>query len=208
MLRLDYHEVLDSTRGELIKLGALVRDALRHALRAFEEGDTALAGRIIADDQMDLLRRKVETSCVELLWRQQPLAGELREVTAIHEIAIDLGIIVGHVNEIAKQAIKVASLDSCPDTAQVRLVAQRTEAMLSDALNAFEKRDSRLAESVYSHAEEVEDAYTPAIEAIQSQMQANPDSVACGVSLLFQMTALQRIAERAENIAWHTEEML
>src|SRR5579872_6718695 len=109
MLRVDFHDALDTARRDLITLGALTEDALRHALRAFKNADTAMAGRIVADDNLDLLRRKVESTCVELLWRQQPLASELREVTAIHEIATDLGIIDGHINEIAKQAIKVAS---------------------------------------------------------------------------------------------------
>lgn len=208
MLRVDYHEVLESTRRDLIKLGALTHDALRSAIKAFDDGDTAMAGRIIADDQMDLLRRKIEAACVELIWRQQPIAGELREVTAIHEIAIDLGIIMGHVNEIAKQAIRVAASESCPDAKEVHHVALMTEAMLKDAVNAFDRRDAQLAESVYARSDEVEEHYSPVIESIQRQMQKNPESIACGVSLLFEMTALQRIAERASNIAWHTEEML
>lgn len=207
-MRVEYHEVLDSTRRDLVRLGAMSHDALRHAVKAFATNDTAMAGRVIADDQMDLLRRKIEAACVDLIWRQQPIAGELREVTAIHEIAIDLGIVLGHVNEIAKQAIKVASTDVCPDTKEVNHIATMTEAMLKDAMHAFEHRDAKLAESVYARAEEVEDHYTPVIESIQGQMQENSDSISCGVGLLFEMTALQRIAERAANIAWHVEEML
>jgi phosphate transport system protein len=200
--------MLDTTRRDLVGLGALTVDALRSAVKAFSSGDTAMAGRIIADDQMEAQRRKIEAACVELIWRQQPIAGELREVTAIHEIAIDLGIVLGHVNEIAKQAIKVATADVCPDTKEVHQVSTMTEGMLKDALHAFEHRDGKLAESVYARADEVEDHYTPVIESIQSQMQRDPASVACGVALLFEMTALQRIAERAANIAWHTEEMV
>ncbi len=207
-MRADYHEVLDTTRRDLTQLGALTKDALHFALQAFKKRDTAMAGRIIADDQMDLLRRRIETTCVELLWRQQPVASELREVTAIHEIAIDLGIVMGQVNEIAKQAIRVAATEACPDTSDVDKVATMTEAMLGDAMHSFEKRDEELVASVYALADEVEDSYTPALEAIQGQMQANSSAVTCGISLLFEMTALQRIAERAENIAWHTEEML
>jgi len=208
LLRADYHEVLDTARRDLTQLGALTKDALHYALQAFKKRDTAMAGRIIADDQMDLLRRKIETTCVELLWRQQPVASELREVTAMHEIAIDLGIAMGQVNEIAKQAIKAATADACPETTNVHKVAAMTESMLGDAMQAFDKRDAELAESVYARAQQVEDYYTPVIEEIQDQMQADPNAVSCGVSLLFEMTALQRIAERAENIAWHTEEML
>ena len=209
LLRLDYHEMLDSTRRDLIKLGAQTRDALQYAVKAFNTNDTAMAGRIIADDQMDTERAaKSKRRASSWIWRQQPLASELREVTAIHEIAIDLGIILGHVNEIAKQAIKISSADVCPDTKEVHHVALMTETMLKDAMHSFEHRDKHLAASVYKRSDEVEDHYTPVIESVQKQMQENPESVSCGVALLFEMTALQRIAERAANIAWHAEEML
>jgi phosphate transport system protein len=208
LLRVDFHEALESTRLELIKLGALTLDALRHALKAFQEGDTALAGRIIADDQLEPLRRRIEAACIELLWRQQPVAGELREVTGMHEIATDLGIVIGLVNEIAKQAIRAAGTTKCPDSSEVRKVAQLTETMLRDALQSFEKRDANLATTAYDRADQVEDFYSPVVDEIQNYMQEHPDSVACGVSLLFELTALQRIAERAESIAWHTDEML
>lgn len=208
MLRVDYHEVLDTTRRDLIKLGALTLDALRHALKAFKESDTTLAGRIVADDHMEGLRRNIEAACIELLWRQQPIASELREVTAMHEIAIDLGIVIGHVNEIAKQAIRAAGTSSCPDMNDVQRIAQITTTMLANALQSFEKKDEHLAATAYGRAEEVEDCYTPAVDSIQQYMQENPESVACGISILLELTALQRIAERAENIAWHTDEMI
>jgi phosphate transport system protein len=207
-LRADYHEALVTTRGELIQLGALVVDALHHAIKAFKDSDAALAGRIIADDQIEERRRRIEAACVELLWRQQPVASELRAVTAMHEIAIDLGIVMRHVNDIAKQAVKAASMETCPDTTSVLQVGEMTEALLKDALQSFDSRDADGASSMYVRADAIEECYTPIIEEIQSAMQTNPESVACGVAILLKLTALQRIAERAENIAWHTEEML
>jgi phosphate transport system protein len=170
-----------------------------------------MAGRIIADDQMDTLRRRIIATCVELLWRQQPVAGELREVTAIHEMAIDLGIIDDQVMEIAKQAIRVAAAAANGDRVEypnAQKIAYTTEAMLTDAMRAFEERNPDLAESVYARADEIEEAYPVVIEEIQARMEADPEAVGHGVSVLFGMTALQRIAERIENIAWHTEEML
>jgi phosphate transport system protein len=126
----------------------------------------------------------------------------------MHEIAVDLGIVIGHVNEIAKQAIRAAGETSCPDSTEVRKVAEITESMLADALRSFEKKDEQLATTAYDRADQVDDYYTPVVDSIQEYMQEHPDAVACGVSLLLELTALQRIAERAENIAWHTDEMI
>jgi phosphate transport system protein len=208
LLRVEYHEKLESTRGELISLGALVIDAQHQALKALNAGDTALAGRIIADDQMDLMRRAIEQSSIELLWRQQPMASELREVTTIHEIAVDLGIIIGYVTDVAKQAIRASNAASCPDTSDVQRVAVAAETMLTEAMRAFKERDAAGANRVYTQAEKVEAEFTPVVESIEMYMQEHPDSVACCVPLLFVLTAEQRICDRAENIAWHTEEML
>lgn len=208
MLRVEYHEKLEATRSELISLGALVLDALHHALKSLRESDTRLAGRIVADDQLDRIRRAVESSCIELIWRQQPIASELREVTAMHEIAIDLGIIAGYVNDIAKQAIRAAGAKSCPDTSEVKRVADMAEEMLAEAMRTFKDRDEASTQSVYSKAELVEDQYSPVVASIERSMKEQPETVDCCVPLLFVLTALQRICDRAQNIAWHTEEML
>jgi phosphate transport system protein len=208
LLRVEYHEKLEETRTELIILGALVVDAQHQALKALTSGDTALAGRIIADEKMDLMRRAIEQSAIELLWRQQPIASELREVTTIHEIAVDLGIIIGYVMDVAKQAIRATNASSCPDTTDVRRVAEAAETMLTEAMRAFKERDADRAHHVYTTAEQAENEFTPVVETIERYMQDHPDSVACCVPLLFVLTAEQRICDRAENIAWHTEEML
>lgn len=207
MLRIDYHETLEKTRGDLVQLGALTLDALRCALASLRTADTAMAGRIVADDQLERLRRRIDASCLELLWRQQPLGGELRAITAMHEISLDLGIVQGHVNEIAKQAFR-ASGDVRPESSEMHRLGATTESVLRDALTAFERRDAELVRVVYAREEEIDDLYTPTVETIQERMKEDPEAVATGVSLLFVLIALQRIAERAQNIAWHTEEML
>lgn len=78
-MRTAYHEALDGTRLDVVRLGALAADAIRSSVEALENRDAALGARVIAgDDVIDDLRRKVEAACIELIWRQQPVAGAAR----------------------------------------------------------------------------------------------------------------------------------
>ena len=87
-MRTAYHEALEATRLDVVRLGALAADAIRVAVEALDSRDTASAARVVAgDDTIDDLRRKIEAACIELIWRQQPVAGELREIAAMLEIA-------------------------------------------------------------------------------------------------------------------------
>jgi phosphate transport system protein len=80
-MRAAYHEALEQARLDVVRLGALVGDAVQSSVTSLEKRDTALAARVIAgDDDVDGLRRRVEQTCIELIWKQQPVAGELRQV--------------------------------------------------------------------------------------------------------------------------------
>jgi len=90
-MRTAYHQTLEKTRLDVVRLGALAADAVHSATQALERRDVTLAGRVIAgDDEIDEMRRGVEASCIELIWKQQPVAGELRAIAGMLQIVTDL----------------------------------------------------------------------------------------------------------------------
>jgi phosphate transport system protein len=110
-MRTAYHQALENTRLDVVRLGALVSDAIRSATQALERRDVVLAGRVVAgDDEIDDTRRRVETSCIELIWKQQPVAGELRQIAGMLQIVTDLERIGDYAVDIAKNAIKLADV--------------------------------------------------------------------------------------------------
>ncbi|HEY4440483.1 MAG TPA: PhoU domain-containing protein [Candidatus Elarobacter sp.] len=114
-MRTAYHQALENTRLDVVRLGALVSDAIRSATQSLERRDVVLAGRVVAgDDEIDDTRRRVETSCIELIWKQQPVAGELRQIAGMLQIVTDLERIGDYAVDIAKNAIKLADVSVRP----------------------------------------------------------------------------------------------
>jgi len=208
-LRVSYHEALEAAHLDVVRLGALAGDAIHAAVTALERRDSALAARVITgDDAIDDLRRKVEAACLELLWRQQPVAGELRQVAAMLEIATDLERIADYAVDISKNATKLADIPLRPAKVEVGRIGAIAQTLLAEAMKAYTERDANLAERVIEGDDAIDELYNRGIEALQEEMQADSDLVRPGSLMLFVLASLERVGDRAQNIAWHTKEML
>lgn len=208
-MRTAYHEALEATRLDVVRLGALAGDAIRVAVEALEKRETSAAARVIAgDDAIDDLRRKIEASCIELIWRQQPVAGELREIAAMLEIATDLERIGDYGVDIAKHAIKLADVPLRPVRIEIDRIAELAIATLVGAMRAYTERDAELASRVIDEDDEVDRQYKRSVRALEAEMQSDPEMVPAGARILFVLAELERVGDRANNIAWHTKEMI
>lgn len=208
-MRTAYHQALDNTRLDVVRLGALVSDAIRSATQALERRDAILAGRVIAgDDEIDDTRRRVEAACIQLIWKQQPVAGELREIAGMLQIVTDLERIGDYAVDIAKNAIKLADVPVRPASVEVGRIADLAHEMLEDVMRAYRERDRALADRVIEQDDEVDVLYRQGLEALQGEMQRDPGTVPAGTLLLFVISIIERVGDRAQNIAWHTKDML
>jgi phosphate transport system protein len=208
-MRTAYHQALENTRLDVVRLGALVSDAIRSATHALERRDVVLAGRVIAgDDEIDDTRRRVEAACIQLIWKQQPVAGELREIAGMLQIVTDLERIGDYAVDIAKNSIKIADVPVRPASIEVGLIANLAHQMLEDVMRAFRERDGALADKVIERDDEVDILYRNGLEALQAEMQHDSGTVPAGTLLLFVISIIERVGDRAQNIAWHTKDML
>ena len=208
-MRAAYHEALEQARLDVVRLGALVGDALLASVNSLEKRDTTLAARVIAgDDDVDSLRRKVEASCFEIIWRQQPVAGELRQVSAMLQIVTDLERIGDYAVEISKHSIKLSDVAIRPARVEIGRISAIAIEMLREAMRAYTEGDEKTADVVIDQDDEVDNLYHRGIDALQQEMQADPGIVRAGTIMLFVLTNMERVGDRAQNIAWHTKEML
>jgi len=208
-MRTAYHEALEEARLDVVRLGALVGDAVQAAVTSLEKRDTTLAARVIAgDDDVDGLRRRVEQSCIELIWKQQPVAGELRQVAAMLEIVTDLERIGDYAVDISKNSIKLADVAIRPARVEIGRIASIAIEMLREVMRAYTERDAAVAEAVIARDDEVDALYARGIEALQEEMQADSLMVRPGAIMLFVLANLERVGDRAQNVAWHTKDML
>jgi phosphate transport system protein len=208
-MRAAYHEALEQARLDVVRLGALVGDALNASVVSLERRDTTLAARVIAgDDEVDALRRRVEQTCIELIWKQQPVAGELRQIAAMLEIVTDLERIGDYAVEISKNSIKLADVAIRPARVEIGRIAAIASEMLREVMRAYTERDAAVAEAVIARDDEVDLLYARGIEALQDEMQVDSGKVRAGTIMLFVLANLERAGDRAQNVAWHTKEML
>jgi phosphate transport system protein len=208
-MRTAYHEALEAARLDVVRLGALVGDAVAAAVGSLERRDTSLAARVIAgDDDVDMLRRRVEQTCIELIWKQQPVAGELRQVAAMLEIVTDLERIGDYAVEIAKLSIKLTDVAIRPARVEIGRIAAIALEMLRETMRSYTESDATIAELVIQRDDEVDALYARGIEALQDEMQADSGMVRAGTIMLFVLANLERVGDRAQNVAWHTKEML
>ncbi|MBD5656534.1 MAG: phosphate signaling complex protein PhoU [Candidatus Eremiobacteraeota bacterium] len=208
-MRTAYHQALEQARLDVVRLGALVADAVQASVTSLEKRDTTLAARVIAgDDDVDGLRRRVEQSCIELIWKQQPVAGELRQVAAMLEIVTDLERIGDYAVEISKHSIKLSDVAIRPARVEIGRIASIATEMLREVMRAYTERDVAIAEAVIARDDEVDALYARGIEALQDEMQADSVMVRAGTIMLFVLANLERVGDRSQNVAWHTKEML
>jgi phosphate transport system protein len=208
-MRAAYHEQLEAARIDVVRLGALAAEAVQHAVTALEKRDTDLAARVIAgDDEIDDLRRKIEAACIQLIWKQQPVAGELRQIAAMLQIVVDLERIGDYAVDIAKHSIKLADVSLRPARVEIGRMAAIANEMLRDVMRAYTEGDAASAEAVIARDDELDKLYHRGIEALQDEMQQDSGVVLAGTLMLFVLAELERLGDRAQNIAWHTKEML
>ncbi len=173
-MRTAYHQALDNARLDVVRLGALTLDAIRSATHALERRDGALAARVIAgDDEIDDTRRRVESACIELIWKQQPVASELRAIAGALQIVTDLERIGDYAVDISKNAIKLIDVPIRPASVEIGQIAAVAQTMLADAMRAYREGDAVVADSVIERDDEVDRLYRSGIEALQSEMQAD-----------------------------------
>ncbi|HVA38803.1 MAG TPA: phosphate signaling complex protein PhoU [Candidatus Dormibacteraeota bacterium] len=209
MARTAYHEALERTRLDVLRMGALAEEAVRNSIAAMDRRDTELARRVIAgDDTLDDLRRKVEAACIELLWRQQPLASELRTIAAMLETIVDLERVGDYGVEIAKRAIAIADMPVRPANVEILKMGTIAADMLHDVVTAFSDQNVELCQLVIDRDDEVDIRYHNGIRALQVAMEEDSRMVAAATQLLFTLSSVERIGDRAQNIAWHVKEML
>jgi phosphate transport system protein len=208
-MRTAYHQALDNARLDVVRLGALTLDAIRSATHALERRDGALAARVIAsDDEIDDTRRRVEAACIELIWKQQPVASELRAIAGALQIVTDLERIGDYAVDISKNGIKLIDVPVRPASVEIGQIAAVAQTMLADAMRAYREGDAEVADSVIRRDDEVDMLYRSGIEALQTEMQADSGVVPAGTILLFVLATIERVGDRAQNIAWKTKDVV
>ncbi len=186
----------------IMHIGGLVEDAVDRSLKALLDRDVDAGTSVIeGDDVIDDLELEVEEKCLDFLALRQPVAGDLRLVTAIMKINSDLERIGDLAVNIAERSEVLAAVESLPFRPDVSRMAAVTKLMVKKGLDALVKRDPRLALRVWEMDVEPDRLYREIIGEASHFMQLHPNRTGDTLHLLGALRNLERIADHATNIA-------
>jgi phosphate transport system protein len=202
MNRLSFDYELHQLNQALIALGGMAESSIENAVLALRKQDVALAGKIIeGDDAIDRQEHIVEKKCISIIGRHQPLAIDLRTVSAALKVITDLERIADNSTNIAELVIDMAGEPYIKPLIDIPILSDITREMVKEALNAYIERDQDLAQAVIQRDDEADMVYKRIVQDLMALMQQNPATVRQGVSLLFIAKCLERVADHAVNVA-------
>ncbi|MDR1013642.1 MAG: phosphate signaling complex protein PhoU [Coriobacteriales bacterium] len=212
MAREFFDEQLERLDTELLRMGALVERALDGALHVLEDGDGALAARLVeADDAIDQKEREIESLCLDLLLRQQPVARDLRRISAVLKMVTDIerigdqaADIGGIVLDMGRDRAGGQAWISAPSLQQARhLVALGSAArsQVSAAIDAFVSGDLGQARQVIADDATVNGLFAAARSELFDWMRRSDEEQHDAIDLLLVAKYFERIGDHAQNIA-------
>ena len=193
---------LEKIKKRILSLGAIVEERVHLAIKAIELRDADIAERIIkSDHEIDEMEVEVEEECLKILALYQPVAIDLRFLTAVIKINNDLERIADEAVNIARRVSIIAKREKLDISFDYSLMAGKAEYMLKKSLDAFVNMDIDLALKVCTLDDEVDEMLREAYDRIKQAIGEYPDRVGYLINLLLISRHLERIADHGTNIA-------
>ena len=201
MPRSRFDHQLETLNTELITMGALVETTIASAAKALMEGDRTQAKRIAQNDsQIDGMEKSIESLCLKLLLQQQPVARDLRLISAALKMITDMERIGDQAADIAEICLTLSEIPGL-DLEMIPQMAQTTISMVKDSIDAFVARDQKLAAEVIDRDDVVDDLFLQVKHRLVVLIQQNSAQGEAIADMLMVAKYLERIGDHATNIA-------
>ncbi len=202
MMRYKFDAQLELLNDELIEMGALIEHAIQSACAALSSRSTEAARQAIAfDREIDEKETQIETLCLKLLLQQQPVARDLRLISAALKMITDMERIGDQAADISEIVIMMEGTMGYTQPDEIESMAAAPIRMVTESIVAFVKRDAELAQAVIDSDDEVDDLFVKAREQLVTRIANDPASGAYTLDLFMIAKYLERIGDHAVNIA-------
>ena len=200
-MRNRFDQQLYELNREMIEMGAMCEEAIAAAAKALSTGDIALAEKVRANSgAIDQMERDIEDRCMKLLLHQQPVARDLRLISAALKMITDMERIGDQAEDIA-EIVTFLNGHTMEDMQLVEEMARATIEMVISSVDAFVKKDVELAEKVIAR-DDIVDTYFSRIKCgIFSMITKVPANGEFALDLLMIAKYFERIGDHATNIA-------
>lgn len=197
-----FQQDLDLLKTRLLEMGGLAEDRVRSAVDALVARNAGAVERVLAGDgPINQLHIEIDERCFKLLALQQPMAVDLRAIVAAVKINTDLervGDLAINIAEAARRYMRHAPVKQLIDIPRMATLAQ---AMLRDALDAYVRRDTALAEAVLNEDDGLDALKTQVFRELLTYMLQDPTTIEPALDLILVSRHLERIGDHATNVA-------
>ena len=193
---------LDRLKESLVRMAGLAEQQVGKAVEALLARDVEQAREVIdRDPEVDDLELAIDNQAISLLALQQPMARDLRFITMAMKIGNDLERVGDHAVNIADVLAYIVEAPPLPRLPELEEMSGICNEMLTDALDAFVRADARLAHTIGSRDDRVDELHENVFRIVLTHMMEDPRKIGAGIDMILVSRNLERIADLATNIA-------
>jgi phosphate transport system protein len=197
-----FQKELQQLKEDLLKMAALVEEAINTAVQSLVKRDSDLAKKTFeGEDKINDMELAIDESCLKLLALRHPMAADLRFITSAMKIITDLERMGDQAVNIAERAISLNQEPQLKPYIDIPKMAEITQSMVKDVLDAFVNQDPKLARSVCERDDLVDGLNDQVFRELLTFMMSDPQTVTRAVHLMIVCRCLERIGDHATNIA-------
>lgn len=196
-----FDEKLTELRDLLLEMATGTEASIDMAMTALKTRDMDLARKVIdGDDVIDALEQRIETLCLELIARQQPIAADLRLISMVLKMITDIERIADHSTDISEITLRLGQEEPIKPLVDIPKMAEVAREMVHHAIRAFVNNDMELAVEVCRRDDEVDNLFAKIILDLSTMMKADPAVVDRAIDLILIAKYLERVGDHATNI--------
>ncbi len=200
-MRTRFDEQLELLNKDLVLMGVMCEKVISLSSQALLDGNAQTAEKVASiGAEIDEKERTIEAFCLKLLLQQQPVARDLRQISAALKMVTDMERIGNQAGDIAEMIpfLKEKGGEGCEPIGKMAL---ETSAMVTNSINAFVKQDVQAARAVIAHDDVVDDLFRQVRESLIKMIRSHPDQGDYAMDLLIIAKHFERTGDHAVNIA-------
>lgn len=201
-MRIKFDEQLNYLNQQMIKMGNMIEENIQSSIRAFLNQDIETAKQLVEKDtDVDHMQKEIENICFNLLIQQQPVAKDLRAITAAMKMVTDMERIGDHAADISEVTIVMSGKKDENTMRLISKMAVSATQMLIESIDAYVQKDMTKAYEVIREDETVDSLFVEVKEALVNLIARDPKSGEQELDLLMVAKYLERIGDHATNLA-------
>ena len=201
-MRTRFDEQLKEMNNSLIQMGALIENAIALANKALVEQNSTLAKQAIdCDNEINEIEKHIESQCLKLILRQQPIASDLRLISTALKMITDMERIGDHATDISEITLQLSDAVYIKKLEHIPQMAQTTIKMVSNSIDAFVNKDLALADAVIKEDDIVDNLFCTIKEDLIALIHEDKKNGEQAMDLLMIAKYFERIGDHAVNIA-------